>query len=255
MSKPQLGIAVAVLLAVVLIQTIVLMNTPLPADGTTTAAHADKETVAQRLSPFGPVANLTYDADRGLFRATVGGQIVYVTANGDYLLAGDLYDLRTQENLSESIRAQQRVQTLSALPEGDAIVFTPKGETKASVWVFTDVTCPYCQKFHSQIDDYLARGIEVRYLAFPRGGPHSNSWRLAQSVWCAENPRAALTHAKQNPAQLELEACDSAHIREQYQAGIDVGLRGTPLIVTTDGRTLGGYLPPAALAKRLHLGG
>lgn len=254
MTKPLLGIAVAVLLTVVVIQTVVLMETPANPDSQPAVARVETEAVVQRLSQFGPVENITFDQGKKLFRATVAGRIVYVTPNGEYLLTGDLYDLGSRENLTAAIEAKRRVQTLTSLGKKDAIVFEPEGETKAAVWVFTDVTCPYCQKFHSQIDEYLARGIEVRYLSFPRGGPHSRGWRLAQSVWCADNPRKALTHAKANPASMPKRQCDSANIRQQYQAGIAMGLRGTPLIITSKGRKIAGYLPPEALAQRLNLG-
>lgn len=256
MSKPLLGIAVAVLLAVVVIQAIFLIDSPTPtrADSQPAATAPDTETIAKRLSQFGRVKNVTHLEGKNLFRATVGGRIVYVTPDGQYLLAGDLYDLSARENLTAAVRAKHRVQMLASLDKEDAIVFEPKGKTKAVVWVFTDVTCPYCQKFHSQIEQYLARGIEVRYLAFPRGGPHSRTWRLAKSVWCADNSRRALTQAKNNPAEVPRRQCENAPIREQYQAGIAMGLRGTPLIVTSKGRKIGGYLPPEALARRLHLG-
>ncbi|WP_438878586.1 thioredoxin fold domain-containing protein, partial [Bacillus cereus group sp. Bce005] len=38
------------------------------------------------------------------------------------------------------------------------------------VSVFTDTTCGYCVRLHSQIKDYNDLGITIRYLAFPRQG-------------------------------------------------------------------------------------
>lgn len=230
-------------------------STPAQAAPEQQSTHADSKAVKQKLNKFGKVNNLTYDADKGLFRASVSGNIVYITADGQYLLSGNLFDLDTRENLTKDIQAKQRVETLAQLHENDDIVFKPEGKTKATIWVLTDVTCPYCQKFHSQIDEYLAHGIEVHYLAFPRGGPNSQTWRLATSVWCADDRHKALTQAKQNPDSVPTRQCNDAHIMEQYKAGRKMGLRGTPMIVTAEGRYLGGYLPPDTLAKRLHLDG
>ena len=52
----------------------------------------------------------------------------------------------------------------------DAITFSPE-EVKYSVSIFTDIDCTYCRRLHSEIDEYLAAGIEVRYFLYPRGGP------------------------------------------------------------------------------------
>lgn len=255
MSKKLLGAAAAALLVIALIQTAVLWQTPNPIAGHGPTAHATSEMIAERLSQFGPVTKVVYNQTTGLFRAVVGGDIVYVTADGQYLLSGDLYDLQTRRNLTAALRKQQRQQTLAELDIDNAIVYEPEGKTRAVVWVFTDVTCPYCQMFHSHIHGYTARGIEVRYLAFPRGGPNSRGWRLAESVWCADNSRKALTQAKAHPSRVPLRQCKSAPIRKQYQAGLAMGIQGTPLIMTSEGRKLGGYLPPEQLAARLHLKG
>jgi hypothetical protein len=51
--------------------------------------------------------------------------------------------------------------------------------------VFTDIDCGFCRRLHAQMDDYLERGIRVRYLFFPRSGPHTSSFRKAEAVWCS----------------------------------------------------------------------
>lgn len=254
MSKPLLGVAVAVLLTVILIQTIVLWQTPAPTPSESTAQRAATETVTERLKKFGAVEDLVFDQKTGLFRARVGGRIMYATADGHYLLAGEIYDLKTRQNLTDIVRQESRRDILADLAPESAITYSPDGEPRAVVWVFTDITCPYCQKFHRHIDAYTARGIEVRYLAYPRSGPNSRSWRLAKSVWCAGDRHKALTQAKANQSLTGDASCKSTSIRDQYEAGRDIGLRGTPMIVTSDGRQIGGYLPPQKLASRLNLG-
>lgn len=41
---------------------------------------------------------------------------------------------------------------------------------KYVVTVFTDITCGYCVRLHSQMKEYNDLGITVRYMAFPRQG-------------------------------------------------------------------------------------
>jgi len=38
----------------------------------------------------------------------------------------------------------------------------------------------------------------------------------------------------------------------QYNAGQRMGLEGTPMLLTTDGEFLGGYLPPDVLLQRMQ---
>ena len=43
-------------------------------------------------------------------------------------------------------------------------------DEKYKVTVFTDTSCGYCRKLHSQMQGYNDLGITVQYLAFPRSG-------------------------------------------------------------------------------------
>ena len=101
--------------------------------------------------------------------------IAYVSADGRYLLQGDLIDLDKQINLSEQTRTEARRKLMSKVGDDQVITFSP-AEVKHRVTVFTDVDCTYCRKLHSEIDAYLANGIEVRYVLYPRNGPASPSW-------------------------------------------------------------------------------
>ena len=131
-----------------------------------------------------------------------------------------------------------------------AILFSP-GEVKHSVTVFTDIDCGYCRKLHAQIDGYLERGIEVRYVLYPRNGPASRAWSTSEDVWCSRDRGKALTAAKLD-REFQTSKCDASMISTHYMLGQDVGLSGTPAIVFEDGTLVGGYLPPAALASRLE---
>jgi thiol:disulfide interchange protein DsbC len=185
----------------------------------------------------------------GWYTIRKGAIIAYISSDGRYLLQGDLIDLDEQVNLSEHDRNEARVEMLAAIPEEDMIVFSPK-DPKYSVTVFTDIDCTYCRRLHSQIDDYLAQGIEVRYLLYPRNGPASASWTKAEEVWCADDRNEALTLAKLD-RNFETHRCDASIVRLHYATGQDVGLRGTPAIVLEDGTMVSGYLPPLELTQAL----
>ncbi len=186
----------------------------------------------------------------GWYKIQKGSVVAYVSADGRYLLQGDIIDLDKQVNLTELSRNEARRDLVAALDDKRSIVFSP-AEVKHTVTVFTDVDCSYCRKLHSEIDDYMDKGIAVRYVLYPRNGPASKAWSTSEDVWCARDRNAALTAAKLDRS-FETAKCDASVVTDHYALGRDIGLSGTPAIVFEDGTLVGGYLPPAALAMRLE---
>lgn len=194
--------------------------------------------------------NISLSPVDGWYTVQKGSIVAYVSEDGRYLLQGDLIDLDQQVNLSERSRVKARKELISTVQDDQAILFSPT-EIRYSVTVFTDVDCTYCRKLHSQIDDYLAHGIQIRYLLYPRNGPASRSWNTSEDVWCARDRNSALTAAKLD-RDFETQNCDASTITRHYMLGQDVGLNGTPAIVFDDGTLISGYLTPAALSSRLQ---
>jgi thiol:disulfide interchange protein DsbC len=185
----------------------------------------------------------------GIFQIPMGADMAYVSADGRYLFAGDLFEIDTRANLTEQGRATNRVKLLAKLDERDMIVFSPQ-VVKHTITVFTDVECGYCRKLHSQIDQLTKLGVKVRYAAYPRAGPDSDDWRKMEAVWCSKDRQTAITQAKLGQL-VKGEKCGATPVAKQYQLGEDLGVRGTPAIFSPSGDYIGGYLPPADLVKAL----
>ena len=152
-------------------------------------------------------------------------------------------------NMSEAVRNDSRRELMAAVEDDNVISFSP-ADVKYTVSVFTDVECTYCRRLHSQIDEYLAHGIEVRYLLYPRNGPTSRAWTTAEEVWCSNDRNGALTAAKTD-RKFASSDCDATIVQDHYALGHEVGLSGTPAIVFEDGTLISGYLPPDQLKARL----
>ena len=170
------------------------------------------------------------------------GPLVYATASGDYFIVGDLYSVGPEGmvNLGEQRRDGERLALIGAVDPKDMIIFSPKGETRAHITVFTDVTCFYCQKLHKEVPELNKRGVEVRYLAYPRAGVGSDGYRHLASAWCADNPQETLTRLK-NRESVPDNVCADNPVADQYRLGQEVGVRGTPAMVTAEGRMIPGY--------------
>ena len=185
----------------------------------------------------------------GLFEVRSGAEVGYVSTDGRFYLDGDVFDMASKQNLTEDVRREGRLALLAGVKDQDAIIFAPKGAAKHTVTVFTDVDCVYCRKMHAEIAELNRLGIRVRYLMFPRGGPGSDSWAKAESVWCSADRKDALTRAKKGE-KVESKRCDT-HVAEQYQLGREMGVSGTPGIFTDTGEYLAGYASAAYLASYL----
>ena len=184
----------------------------------------------------------------GMYEVRFSSIIVYLSADGRYMLRGDLMDLDAQRNFTEEARRIARADAIGALGETSMIVFAPD-TVKHTVTVFTDVDCPYCARMHQQMADYNGLGIEVRYAAFPRAGVSSPTYDKMVSVWCAADQRTAMTDAKMGTS-IEMLSCDNP-VREHYETGQGIGVTGTPAIVLESGEIVPGYVPPQELARRL----
>ncbi|MCJ8315300.1 MAG: DsbC family protein, partial [Pseudomonadales bacterium] len=191
------------------------------------------------------------------------GSIIYTTLDGEYFFygenlrlfktnGGDLVDLTAKTMaLAEKDKEKNRLPILQSMDRDDFIIFSPKGEVKTSVIVFTDIDCGYCRKLHSEIDSYLELGIEIKYAAFPRAGLSGSSYDKIVTAWCAPNQQETMTLLKSNQS-VKMQTCDNP-VAQQYQLGRQVGVTGTPSIFTEDGRIIPGYRSAKEMAVVLGL--
>jgi thiol:disulfide interchange protein DsbC len=186
----------------------------------------------------------------GLYLATIDGVSGYVSADGRYFIVGDMLDLASRTNVTEKRRKEMRRALLKKIAPDEAIVFGP-AKPKYTVIVFTDADCPYCRKLHGELEQLQAKGIAVRYVAFPRAGPQTKSWRTMAAVWCSKDRQDALTRATRGDAVSAGKKCSDAVIAKHYALGQELGIPGTPMIVLSDGTSLGGYMSPDRLLVAL----
>lgn len=214
--------------------------------------HADDSAVRQNLAEKFDVAitDVRLSPLAGIYELRAGTNIVYVSADGKYLLQGDLIDVDGQRNLTEAERRQARLDLLAGVGSDQMISFPAPNEEHV-ITVFTDIDCTYCRKLHSEMAELNTRGISVHYLFYPRAGVGSSSWKKAQEVWCARDQRQAITLAKQG-LPVNSQNCSSDPVLEDYKLGQLMGVSGTPTIITDTGQLIGGYLPVARMAQVLN---
>ncbi|MBZ5486994.1 DsbC family protein [Halomonas aquamarina] len=225
------------------------------------AAQADTtaDQLRESLSVNGrsmPVEQVSATPMEGIYHVRLeSGESFYSNADGSHFLVGDLFENTSTGlvNLTEQAKNQERVAALANVPESERVVYRGVDEPKATVVVFTDPTCPYCERLHEAVPELNERGIAVHYLAFPRAGIESDAARSMQQAWCSDNRSEAMTRAQQRQPLSGPADCDNP-VAEQYNLGMALGVQGTPAIILPDGQLVPGYVPPERLAAMLGLG-
>ena len=182
----------------------------------------------------------------GVHEVVADGAIYYLTDDGVFLLAGVLYDLKTNVNLTERTTNELRRAAAARVRAEDTITYAPE-KTLYTVTAFSDVNCPYCRKFHGQMERVHELGIRVQYLLIPLLG--EDSLRKSVAVWCAEDRRAALDRAKSDAAVAQKD-CDHP-LSRNLRLAKTLGVHATPAFLLANGKLLNGYRTPDNLLEEI----
>lgn len=180
----------------------------------------------------------------GLFEVVSGASVFYMTGDGEFLLRGQLINLENDRNLTSERRNELVHRRVDSLGDDSMVVFPPKnGPAEHTITVFTDTTCPYCQQLHRGLLEMIEQyPVEVRYLMFPRAGLDARAADTLENVWCAADPRQALTDAKAGRSVPRRDADCDTPIEEHFRVAREINVNGTPyLLIDDDGPIIPGY--------------
>lgn len=216
-------------------------------------AATPEETVNAALGKLAP--QIKVDAVQesvvpGFYEAIVGGQFLYVSKDGRFILDGNAVDSNSRRDITEAARARSRMGSLKQIGADKRIIFAP-ANPKYTVTVFTDLDCPFCRRFHAQIENYNAAGIAVEYVFYPLA-IHPGADKKAEAVWCASDRKAAFTDAM-NGADPGTGTCPNP-IAETTQLAQKMGINATPTMLAADGSRVSSQIAmvPEKLAAELE---
>ncbi len=181
----------------------------------------------------------------GVYQTQFGNRFGYLIEGGRYVFIGDLVDLELSQNLTELTRRDIIIKEIAKISPADMVIFPADGEQLAVLNVFTDTSCPYCQRLHEEVGYLQAAGISVHYFPYPRGSTRGPGYATMKQVWCADDKAQAMSIAK-GTAQGELPSgdCDSAAFVDQgFIIGNRIGITGTPALFLQNGTKIDGYRP------------
>ena len=199
----------------------------------------------------------------GFYEVTIGGQSMIAHEGGQYVFLGDFFDLSTMRNYTQE-RAQEAMTkkakaVVENLPEEELVHFkVNEGVEKiGTMYVFSDTTCGYCMKLHSEREEYAQGGVEIVYIPYPRSGLQGKGYNEWVTTMCSDNQQQALTDFKEGTAGIKYNNVETTEQCEQivangYQAGQEIGVTGTPFIYLSNGQTVPGYNPASSIIQRLQ---
>ena len=190
----------------------------------------------------------------GVYQTRFGNKFAYLIEGGRYVFIGDLVDLESAQNMTEISRREIIVDALADFSIDKQIVYPAVDEELAVLSVFTDTSCGYCQKLHTEVKYLQQAGISVHYYPYPRGGSRGPGYSDLRKVWCADDQLEAMSIAKGAKAGNLSSAsdCDAAlYVDEGYVLGNQIGVTGTPALYASDGTKFNGYVPYQQLIPQL----
>ncbi|WP_018938800.1 MULTISPECIES: DsbC family protein [unclassified Thioalkalivibrio] len=212
------------------------------------ATDAIEETMA-RVIPDAEADSIRETPMAGIYEVRYGTDILYVSGDGRYLIQGNLVDLDTRENLTQAALSGVRADMFAAIGDSELVTYSPDGDTRGVLNIFTDPNCPYCREMHKDLPEYLAAGIKVRYLMFPVLG--RDSPEIMNRTWCADDREEAMDRAKEGDKLDDIDGSCATPQDEHMAMGQQLGIRGTPALITESGQQMSGYQEPQAVIERI----
>jgi thiol:disulfide interchange protein DsbC len=205
------------------------------------AAMADEADVRKAAeSKLGKVEKIVKAPMAGMWEVTVEGQIFYVDDKANYVLFGNLLDMKTGKNIT----AERQFNSLPL----DLALKQVRGSGKNVMVTFEDPNCGYCKKLAKDIT--TLKDVTVYTFLLPVLG--DDSYEKSKAIWCAPDRTKAwmdwMTAGKAPPAAPA--KCDIAGLNKSAQLGSRLRISGTPAIFFAGGERVGGYIPAAEIEKR-----
>lgn len=212
---------------------------------------AIRKGLSERLTNLPRIDEIRATPVAGLFEVRVGSEILYTDAEGNYIVRGEIIDLKTRRNLTEERIDKLTAIDFAALPLKDAIVWKT-GTGKRKIAVFADPNCGYCKRFENELSK--VKDVTVYTFLMPVLGGDSPD--KSRAIWCAKDPTAAWRNwmlEGTTPPRM-LGEC-ATPIDRNMELGRRYRINGTPAIVFEDGTRVPGMISASELEKRLAAGG
>lgn len=216
--------------------------------GSTFAQEATiRKNLAERLPSFAKIDEVSSTPMNGLYEIRVNGSdIFYTDAEGNFLLQGQLLDIRSKRNLTE-----ERVTRLSAidfdtLPFKDAFTVV-RGTGKRKMAVFEDPNCGYCKRLERDLEKIS--DVTIYVFLYPILG--QDSIDKSSNIWCARDKGKTWVGWMLREQPVAAATCDTNALERNVDFGKKHKITGTPTVFFADGSRVPGAISVQQIEKML----
>ncbi|WP_373684970.1 DsbC family protein [Acinetobacter sp. YH12136] len=207
---------------------------------------ADVATVSKNVKQQHPqlkLDNIQATEMKGIYSASMDGQVVYLNEDAQHILAGSMIRLKDQHNLTKDLLIQQNSVDWKKLPLQDAIK-SVRGTGKRQIAIFSDPNCPYCKQLEAELKKL--DNITIYTFILPL---KAQSVAPSKQVYCEKNPALAWENLI-TKAQLPTSQSSGANPVERNMAlAHRLGINGTPAIIFSNGFKVMGAYPAAQIEQ------
>lgn len=215
------------------------------------SAHAGEKEIRKSLQEKFPgmeVGAISKTPYGGLYEVVVDGQAAYISADGKYLVLGNVIDLQSKRNLTAERNAKLMTVKWSTLPLANAIKEV-KGNGSRKLAIFSDADCPYCRKLEPELEKLT--NVTIYTFLYPIEGLHPDAVPTSKKIWC-EKDRLKAWKAYMLKGEEPKSKGDCANpVDETVALGAKLKVSGTPTLILENGQRIPGYIPADKLEQLL----
>jgi thiol:disulfide interchange protein DsbC len=206
-----------------------------------------RKNIAERLPQIKTLNEVTASPIPGLYELRINeSEIFYTDAEANFLIEGNLIDLKLRRNLTEDRIAKLTAMNFDELPLKDAVTVV-RGNGKRKLAVFEDPNCGYCKRFEQDLNKVT--NVTVHTFLYPILSPDSTV--KSKNIWCAKDKTKTWQDwmlKEQTPANV---SCDVSAITRNLELGRKHKITGTPTLIFADGSRVPGAITTAQIEKYL----
>ena len=205
-----------------------------------------RKNLAERLPALSKIDEVSKTPMNGLYEIRVDSDIFYTDAEGNFLIQGNLIDVKGKRNLTEERVTKLSSIDFDALPLKDAFTQV-RGNGKRKIAVFEDPNCGYCKRFEKdlqKVNDVTIHTFLIPILS-------ADSTEKSKNIWCAKDKNKAWLDwmmRDQTPAKA---SCDTAALERNLAFSKKYKITGTPTVFFANGTRVPGAISAPEIEKQL----
>ncbi len=215
------------------------------------AAHANEAVIRKAITgkfPGAQIASVTKTPYGGLYEVLIDGELVYSSADGKYLVMGNIIELATRRNLTAARMEKLNAVKWNTLPLDKAIKEV-RGDGSRKLVVFSDADCPFCKKLEPEIEKLS--NVTVYTFLYPIEGLHPQAIPTSKQIWC-EKDRLKAWKAYMLRGERPKASGECANpVDDVIALGNKLRVSGTPTLIFENGQRVPGYVPADKLDQLL----